>query len=129
MKLVIIFKFILSYSLLFIYSNNKDVIKVSKQFLPNMAKGFDHPKLNLYIGDGFEFMNNHKNEFDVIITDSSDPEGKIKLFNTIYTYFKLIENFIMKLKLGPAQTLFQTSYYQLMNNALRENGIVCCQGI
>jgi spermidine synthase len=41
-----------------------------------MAKGFDHPKLNLYIGDGFEFMNNHKNEFDVIITDSSDPEGK-----------------------------------------------------
>ena len=94
-----------------------------------MAKGFDHPKLNLYIGDGFEFMNNHKNEFDVIITDSSDPEGKIKLFNTIYTYFKLIENFIMKLKLGPAQTLFQTSYYQLMNNALRENGIVCCQGL
>jgi len=82
---------------------DEDVIKVSKQFLPNMAKGFDHPKLNLYIGDGFEFMNNHKNEFDVIITDSSDPEG-------------------------PAQTLFQTSYYQLMNNALRENGIVCCQG-
>ena len=40
-----------------------------------MAKGFDNEKVHLYIGDGFEFLNNHKNEFDVIITDSSDPEG------------------------------------------------------
>ena len=31
--------------------------------------------------------------------------------------------------LGPAQALFQKSYYQLMNDALRENGIVCCQGM
>ena len=81
----------------------KDVVKVSREFLPHMAKGFDSPKMNLFIGDGFEFMAQHKNEFDVIITDSSDPEG-------------------------PAQTLFQVSYYELMKNALRENGIVCCQG-
>ena len=40
-----------------------------------MARGFDDEKVNLFIGDGFEFMRNHKNEFDVIITDSSDPEG------------------------------------------------------
>lgn len=54
---------------------DEDVIKVSKQFLPGMAKGFDSPKMNLFIGDGFQFMREHKNEFDVIITDSSDPEG------------------------------------------------------
>ena len=54
----------------------QDVIKVSKLYLPNMARGFDDEKVNLYIGDGFEFMRNHKNEFDVIITDSSDPEGQ-----------------------------------------------------
>lgn len=41
-----------------------------------MAKGFDSPKLKLHIGDGFEFLKNNKNQFDVIITDSSDPEGK-----------------------------------------------------
>ena len=48
---------------------DEDVIKVSKLYLPNMAKGFDNPKMNLFIGDGFQFMRDHKNEFDVIITD------------------------------------------------------------
>ena len=40
-----------------------------------MAAGLSHPKVTLYIGDGFEFMKNHHNEFDVIIADISDPEG------------------------------------------------------
>jgi len=82
---------------------DEDVPKVSKLYLPGMAKGFESEKLELFIGDGFEFLKNHKNEFDVIITDSSDPEG-------------------------PAESLFQESYYDLMKNALRENGIICCQG-
>ncbi len=82
---------------------DEDVPKVSKLYLPNMAKGFDSEKLTLHIGDGFEFLENHKNEFDVIITDSSDPEG-------------------------PAEALFQASYYNLMKNALRPYGIICCQG-
>ena len=47
-----------------------------KKYLPNMAKGFSSPKLTQYIGDGFEYMEKHENEFDVIITDSSDPVGK-----------------------------------------------------
>jgi spermidine synthase len=68
-----------------------------------MAKGFDSEKLNLFIGDGFQFLKDNQNQFDVIITDSSDPEG-------------------------PAESLFQESYYELMKNALRENGIICCQG-
>jgi len=79
------------------------VVELSKKFLPNMASGFENPKLKLTIGDGFEYMKNHKNIFDVIITDSSDP-------------------------IGPAVTLFQESYYELMKYALREGGIVCSQG-
>lgn len=82
---------------------DEDVPKVSKLYLPNMAKGFESEKMTLHIGDGFEFLKNHKNEFDVIITDSSDPEG-------------------------PAESLFQESFYDLMKNALRPNGIICCQG-
>jgi spermidine synthase len=39
----------------------------------------------------------------VIITDSSDP-------------------------VGPAQCLFGESYYEIMNESLRDNGIICCQG-
>ena len=40
-----------------------------------MAKGFASPKAVINVGDGFEYLKNHQNEFDVIITDSSDPEG------------------------------------------------------
>ena len=52
------------------------VVDVSKKYLPGMSIGFSSPKLTLHIGDGFKFMQNHENEFDVIITDSSDPIGK-----------------------------------------------------
>lgn len=54
---------------------DEDVVNASKKFLPNMAMGFNNPKMTLHIGDGFEFMKNHKSEFDVIIADTSDPEG------------------------------------------------------
>lgn len=67
-----------------------------------MAVGFDSPKLTLHVGDGFEFMKNHSQEFDVIITDSSDP-------------------------VGPAVNLFQENYFALMKSALKPNGIVCSQ--
>ncbi|XP_014666010.1 PREDICTED: spermidine synthase-like [Priapulus caudatus] len=79
------------------------VVKVAKQFLPQMAKGFESPKLNLHIGDGFEFMKQHQGEFDVIITDSSDP-------------------------VGPAQSLFQKEYYTLISGALKPDGVLCSQG-
>ena len=44
-----------------------------------MAKGFASPKAVINVGDGFEYLKNHQNEFDVIITDSSDPEGENKM--------------------------------------------------
>ena len=52
------------------------VVDVSKKYLPQLAQGFNDPKLNLHIGDGFEFMRKNEEGFDVIITDSSDPVGK-----------------------------------------------------
>lgn len=76
---------------------DEKVVNASKKFLPFMAKGFDSPKVQLNIGDGFEYMRNHKNEFDVIITDSSDP-------------------------IGPAVNLFTESYYELLKNALKPAG-------
>lgn len=79
------------------------VVELSKQYLPNMACGFDSPKVTLTVGDGFEFMKQHSGQFDVIITDSSDP-------------------------VGPAESLFQESYFALMKQALKQNGIICSQG-
>jgi spermidine synthase len=79
------------------------VVEVSRKYLPFMASGFDSPKMKLTIGDGFEYMKNHEAEFDVIITDSSDP-------------------------IGPAVSLFQETYFSLMKRALKPNGVVCSQG-
>ena len=31
--------------------------------------------------------------------------------------------------LGPAESLFQESYYELMKKALKPDGLLCCQGI
>ncbi|KAM9987072.1 hypothetical protein ACTFIY_011478 [Dictyostelium cf. discoideum] len=81
---------------------DKGVIEASRNFLPNMRVGFDHPKVTLFIGDGMEFMRQRKGEFDVIITDSSDP-------------------------IGPAQGLFERAYYELLKAALAPGGIVCSQ--
>lgn len=79
------------------------VIDVSKKYLPHMSCQFDNPKLKLFVGDGFEFLAGHKNEFDVIITDSSDP-------------------------IGPAESLFGQGYYSLLNDALRDGGVLSSQG-
>lgn len=52
---------------------DKRVVELSKQFLPWMGCGFNSEKMTLHIEDGFEFLKKNKTEFDVIITDSSDP--------------------------------------------------------
>nr|KAF7417125.1 hypothetical protein H0235_011656 [Vespula pensylvanica] len=78
------------------------VLEVSKKYLPFMGVGLNNPKVTLNVGDGFEFMKQHTKEFDVIITDSSDP-------------------------IGPAECLFQESYFSLMKTALKPGGIVCSQ--
>ncbi|KAK1081585.1 putrescine aminopropyltransferase [Friedmanniomyces endolithicus] len=51
------------------------VIRLSKKYLPGMSVGFQHPNVKVHIGDGFKFLEDKKDTFDVIITDSSDPEG------------------------------------------------------
>ena len=44
-----------------------------------MAIGYSSSKLTLHVGDGFEFMKQNQDAFDVIITDSSDPMGKQRM--------------------------------------------------
>ncbi|KAG7881007.1 hypothetical protein KL905_002127 [Ogataea polymorpha] len=81
---------------------DEDVIAVSKKYLPEMSKSYSHPKVRVHIGDGFKFLNDYKNCFDVIITDSSDPEG-------------------------PAESLFQKPYFELLKEALTEKGVISTQ--
>lgn len=78
------------------------VVRVSKLYLREMAKGFDHPRVKVEIRDGFEYLRSIRNEFDVIITDSSDPDG-------------------------PAEQLFEKSYFEMMEQALTEKGVYIMQ--
>lgn len=82
---------------------DEKVLEVSRQFLPELAKGLASPKLNVHIGDGFQFVREHPASFDIIITDSSDP-------------------------VGPAEALFKKDYYSLLKASLRPGGIISSQG-
>lgn len=73
------------------------VINAAKQFLPTISVGFNDSRVKVHIRDGFEFLKEHKNEFDVIITDSSDPDG-------------------------PASTLFGKEYFEAAKDALTSDG-------
>ncbi|ODV97907.1 hypothetical protein PACTADRAFT_400 [Pachysolen tannophilus NRRL Y-2460] len=85
---------------------DETVIKLSKKYLPNMAKGFDHEKVKVVLDDGFKFLKKvaqeNNGKYDIIITDSSDPEG-------------------------PAEAFFRKNYFELMYNALNDDGIVITQ--
>ncbi|KAF6005047.1 hypothetical protein F1559_004996 [Cyanidiococcus yangmingshanensis] len=85
---------------------DEEVIRVSRKYLPGVSEGAldgSNPKVSIAIMDGAAFMQQHEEQFDVIITDSSDP-------------------------LGPAESLYQEPFFRSMYAALRDGGIACIQG-
>lgn len=82
---------------------DEEVIKVSKQFLPDLACGFDDPRVNIMIADGSAYVQKQKNKYDIIIVDSSDP-------------------------IGPGEALFEKPFYEGLKGALRQNGLIATQG-
>lgn len=68
-----------------------------------MSSVLTDPRVTVFIGDGFKFLPEHENSYDVIITDSSDP-------------------------VGPAASLFEAPYFTLLKKALKEGGNMSTQG-
>jgi spermidine synthase len=62
------------------------VCEVSKKYLPTIASALDNPKVKHFYRDGFQFLKEHTNEYDAIITDSSDPIGML-LHSHFISYF------------------------------------------
>lgn len=84
---------------------DETVIELSKKYLKGMSVAFSHPKINVKLCDGFKYLQDlslSDDRFDIIITDSSDPDG-------------------------PAAAFFQQQYFKLLHSALNENGIVITQ--
>lgn len=82
---------------------DKAVINVSKTYFPDLAEGFDDPRVSVIIADGSTFVAEQKQQYDVIIVDSPDP-------------------------VGAAEALFGAPFYQNLKEALKPGGIVAAQG-
>jgi len=84
------------------------VVDMCKQYFPKHSDGaFDDPRVNLVIADGVDFIVNNANsedgeKFDVIISDSTDPEG-------------------------PGEVLFTSRFYQGCKDSLNEGGVLATQ--
>ena len=78
------------------------VIQAARDFFPALACAFDNPKAEVIVDDGIKYIQNHQNEFDVIIIDSTEP-------------------------VGPAIQLFSKEFYQSCFAALKEDGMLVAQ--
>ena len=54
---------------------DKQVIEVSRRFLPTLSLGFSDPRAHTVIMEGADFISKASQKFDLIIIDSTDPVG------------------------------------------------------
>lgn len=81
---------------------DEKVINMSKQYLPFTGKSLNHKKVNIYVEDGFIFLENNTRKYDVILVDSMDPKGE-------------------------AKKLFGKQFLTLARDNLQPHGILCAQ--
>lgn len=82
---------------------DEEVINVSKKYFPEIACELNNPKLKIKLNDAIEYMKNaQEKSYDVILCDSTDPEGF-------------------------AAGLISKEFYKNASRALKEDGIYICQ--
>lgn len=82
---------------------DNQVIEMCKEYLPNHSAGaYDDPRVNIVIDDGANFVRECTEQFDVIISDSTDP-------------------------IGPGDVLFTSDFYENCKKCLADNGILVTQ--
>ena len=81
---------------------DEEVIETSKKFLPFTACQLENERVHIFIQDGLKFIRRKKDEYDLIIVDSTDP-------------------------FGPGEGLFSREFYGNCFKALHEDGIMVNQ--
>lgn len=81
---------------------DSQVVDVSKEYFPEISSAFSSDRCTLIIDDGIEFVKKTKEKYDIIIVDSTDPEG-------------------------PAEGLFSKSFYSSIHKALKKGGVMVTQ--
>lgn len=78
------------------------VIDVARKYFPALSKDLDDLRVEIHVGDGIEYIRNHKESFDCILIDSTDP-------------------------IGPAEGLFTVDFYHNVKAALCDGGAMSAQ--
>jgi len=79
------------------------VIELSKKYLPSIpGQAFADPRAEIVIADGAKFVAETKERFDVIMVDSTDPQG-------------------------PGEVLFRSAFYADCKRCLTEAGVMVTQ--
>ncbi len=78
------------------------VIEASREYFPQLSCAFDEPKAMVVVDDGIKYVRDHRNEFDVIFVDSTEP-------------------------VGPAVALFSSEFYRECFAALKDDGMLVVQ--
>lgn len=79
------------------------VVDMAIEYLPNHSAGaYDDPRLKLVFADGFDFVKDSEDLFDVIIVDSTDP-------------------------IGPGEVLFTDDFYGFAKARLTAGGVIVTQ--
>lgn len=82
---------------------DRSVIDMCREYFPTVSDGaFDNPRAEIVIADGTDYVRQHKNSFDVIMVDSTDP-------------------------IGPGAVLFTKEFYGDCQVALNEGGVMLTQ--
>jgi len=82
---------------------DEKVVEASLKYLPNISYELNNSKVDIVYEDGSKFVSQFKNEFDVIIIDSTDPTE------------------------GEGGLLFTEEFYKNCFDALTENGVFSAQ--
>ncbi len=54
---------------------DREVVEACREYLPQTASKLDDPRVAIRYEDGLKFVRTRKNEYDLIIVDSTDPFG------------------------------------------------------
>jgi spermidine synthase len=81
---------------------DEEVVKACKEYMPSLSVGLSDERVHLYFEDGLKFVRSKKDEYDLIIVDSTDP-------------------------FGPGEGLFTKEFYGNCYTALNAEGILVNQ--
>jgi spermidine synthase len=81
---------------------DEKVITAARDFFPELSCSFHDPKALVVVDDGIEYVKQHKNAFDIILVDSTEP-------------------------VGPAVQLFSQEFYKSCYDSLKEDGMLVVQ--